>query len=287
VTVPGAPRAAAAAALPPALATAPAALPPALATAPAVRIRQGRYEARFARTPEDLDQALRLRFAVFNLELGEGLRESALTGRDEDAFDAFCHHLVVEDLATGAVVGTYRLQTAAMACAGHGLYTATEFDLTPLPADVLAGSVELGRACIARAHRHTRVLFLLWRGIAEYAHALGKRHLLGCCSLTSQEPRDGLALLDELAQRGAVHETLRVRARPSFVCLTSVAREPWTAPAVPRLFDMYLAMGAKVCSEPAVDRAFRTIDFLVVCDLRALSERDRKRFLVASPASCV
>jgi putative hemolysin len=252
---------------------------PALATAPALRLRQGRYEVRFASSAAELDQVLRLRFAVFNQELGEGLRESALTGRDEDPFDAFCHHLLVEDVAAGTIVGTYRLQTAAMAAVGRGFYTAGEFDLGSLPEDVLADAVELGRACIAREHRNTRVLFLLWRGIGEYARLLGRNRLFGCCSLTSQDPREGLALLERLAERGALHPTLRVRARPGFVCLTSVGREGVPPVAVPRLFDMYLAMGAAVCSEPAIDRAFRTIDFLVVCDLRALSERDRRRFL--------
>ncbi|MEW6273312.1 MAG: GNAT family N-acyltransferase [Thermodesulfobacteriota bacterium] len=269
----------------PSLATAAREPSPALATAPTVRFRQGRYQVRFARTPDELDQALRLRFAVFNVELGEGLRDSVLTGRDEDPFDAQCHHLLVEDVASASVVGTYRLQTSAMAAAGRGFHTATEFDLSVLPGPLLAQSVELGRACIARPHRNTRVLFLLWRGIGEYARRLGKRWLFGCCSLTSQEPRDGLALLDHLAARGALHDGLRVRPRPGYACLTSVPRAAAPAVAVPRLFDMYLAMGAKVCSEPALDRAFRTIDFLVLCDLAALGERDRRRFL--APARTV
>ena len=49
---------------------------PALATAPKAVLEQGRYELRFARTPEELDAILELRFRVFNLEMGEGLEES-------------------------------------------------------------------------------------------------------------------------------------------------------------------------------------------------------------------
>ena len=33
----------------------------------------GRHSVRFARKPDDLDNILRIRFKVFNLELGEGL----------------------------------------------------------------------------------------------------------------------------------------------------------------------------------------------------------------------
>jgi len=49
-----------------------------------------------------------LRFEVFNLELGEGLAESYATGLDVDPFDEFCDHLIVEELATSEIVGTYR-----------------------------------------------------------------------------------------------------------------------------------------------------------------------------------
>lgn len=98
-------------------------LPIGIADVPEVEIGDARYLVRYARTPEELDDVLRLRFEVFNLELGEGLRESFETGRDEDAFDAVCRHLMVVERATGDVVGTYRMQTSAMAAAGRGFYT--------------------------------------------------------------------------------------------------------------------------------------------------------------------
>ena len=39
-------------------------------------LEEGRYRLRFARTAEELDAVLRLRFEVFNLELQEGLDTS-------------------------------------------------------------------------------------------------------------------------------------------------------------------------------------------------------------------
>jgi putative hemolysin len=242
-------------------------------------LAQGRYEIRLARSSAAVDAALRLRFEVFNLELGEGLRRSLLTGRDEDEFDATCQHLVVLDRDHGATVGTYRLQTAA-AARDRGFYTAREFDLAALPAEILEGGLELGRACIARAHRNTRVLYLLWRGIAELARREHKRWLFGCCSLTSQDPREGRALLDVLAKRDALHPDFQVRPRPGFQCWPALeAAVAAPVVAVPRLFDMYLAMGARVCGEPAIDRAFGTIDYLVLFDLDDLDPRSRRRFL--------
>ncbi len=47
----------------------------------------------------------------------------------------------------------------------------------------------------------------------------------------------------------------------------------------PKLLRAYLTIGAKICSEPAIDRDFRTIDFLTLLDLQTLHPRVAKRFL--------
>jgi len=241
---------------------------------PSLDFGDPRYDVRFARSREELDAVLRLRFDVFNLELGEGLAASLATGRDEDEFDAACRHLMVVDRASGDVVGTYRLQTSALAAAGRGFYSATEFDLSGLPAAVLGDAVELGRACVAREHRNTRVLFLLWRGLAAYVAFNRKRYLFGCCSLTSRDPGEGARAAALLARGGNDHPEFRVAPLPGFECDAGGALAP--PPAIPRLFRMYLSYGAKVCGPPAVDRAFGTIDFLVLLDVDAM-ERGRHR----------
>jgi putative hemolysin len=232
---------------------------------------QGRYRLRFARSAEDLDRALRLRFEVFNRELGEGLAESWRTGRDEDGFDALCDHLLVEDARSGELAGTYRMQTAAMAAVGSGFYSAREFELEALPAGVLGSAVELGRACVAKPYRGGRALLALWRGIAEYVRITGQRFLFGCCSLSSRSPAEGWALHRELVRRGALDAAGAIPTRPEFAC----AREgdgPVALPPTPPLFDMYLRAGARIISEPALDRAFGTVDFLVLLDLMALPD---------------
>jgi len=67
--------------------------------------------------------ALRLRFLVFHLALNEGLVAAYTTGHDIDEFDAVCDHLIVEHAPTGKIVGTYRLQTGAMASKHAGFYS--------------------------------------------------------------------------------------------------------------------------------------------------------------------
>lgn len=245
---------------------------------PEIDAGDGKYLVRFARTAEELDAVLRLRFEVFNLELNEGLESSFSTGRDEDAYDLCCHHLMIVERVSNRVVGTYRLQTSAMAAAGSGFYSATEFNLSMLPGSVLGDAVELGRACIAKEHRNTRVLFLLWRGLALYLIHTAKRYLFGCCSLTSQNLAEGLRFYQQLTDLESVHPTFGVDVQDAFSCdlpEAEIAEEPVK---MPTLFGMYLKIGARVISPPAIDRAFKTIDYLVLLDVYDLDERARKMF---------
>lgn len=250
--------------------------------APTTEIADGRYIVRFARTTEEVDAALRLRFAVFNLELREGLESSYVTGRDEDRFDVVCHHLIAIEKETGAVVGTYRLQTSEMSRSSFGFYCAGEFRIEKLPHWVLDESLEIGRACVARDHRNTRVLFLLWKGLAAFTAQQRKRFLFGCCSLTSQDPAEGWKAAHLIGRGGFFHPELFVTPRTEFVCErknAEVVNDADSRSQLPKLFLTYLRFGAKVCSDPAIDREFGTIDFFVIFDFEALGERYGQMFL--------
>ena len=257
---------------------------------PSGTLESGRWRARFARRPSELDDVLRLRYEVFNLELGEGLEQSHATHRDEDRFDGFCHHLLVEERASGSVVGTYRMQTSEMAREGCGFYSAGEYDLAKLPAEILEDSIEVGRACIHRDHRHKQVLFLLWQGLAAYVRSSRKRFLFGCSSLASQDPAVKASACTGSSKRRATC-TPRSWCRHSRRCgvsrrdlpINAAARDVATGDGgppvlLPTLFRTYLRYGAKVVSEPALDREFKTIDYLLLLDVAGVSLRTRQVF---------
>ena len=234
------------------------------------------YTIRLASSPVEVRAAQALRFNVFNLELKEGLAESYETGLDADAFDAVCDHLLVEHVATGCIVGTYRLQTGTMAAANQGYYSAQEFDFTPYE-PVREQVVELGRACVDRLHRNLSVLGLLWKGITQYAVARGGRYLIGCSSLTSVEPSVGARAYSDLCRRYLASPAFRTRPLPHCECsLATMSEEPVE---IPKLLRAYLGMGARICGVPAIDRQFGTIDFLTLQDLEALPAAARARFL--------
>jgi putative hemolysin len=257
---------------------------------------------RLARSADELRRAQQLRFEVFNLELGEGLAESYATGLDVDPFDEFCDHLIVEELGTSEIVGTYRLQTGQLAAANLGYYSEREFDFTPYE-PFRCEMIELGRACVHADHRNFNLLHLLWRGIARYAVERNARMLIGCSSISSQDPTDAVAVYQQL-QRYLVSPALRTNPRSEFVVAggddagwsgewphqappgssafaeaTADKPSPATAGASSRLLRAYLAIGAKICGPPAIDREFGTIDFLTLLDLHALPAMVRAHFL--------
>jgi putative hemolysin len=241
-------------------------------------LRESHYEVRFAHSRDELDSVLQLRFEVFNLELGEGLATSYETGRDADEYDDVCHHLMVVDTRNEELVGSYRMQTAEMADRYRGFYSSTLFDLSALPANVRRHSMEIGRACVARSHRSSQVLFLLWKGLAVYVAHNQLRYLFGCCSLTSQSPAEGWSVMHQIEAKGHLHEELAIvpRSRAALEPLKSPPEGP--AVQLPILFRTYLRYGAKVCGPPAIDRDFKTIDYLVLLDVDSLGPRIHRMF---------
>src|SRR5437899_7499813 len=185
------------------------------------KARQPKYAARLARSAEEVRRAQQLRFEVFNLELGEGLAESYATGLDVDPFDEFCDHLIVEELATSEIVGTYRLQTGQLAAANLGYYSEREFDFAPYE-PFRCEMIELGRACVHADHRNVNLLHLLWRGIACYAGERNARMLIGCSSISSQSPTDGIAAYEKL-QPHLVPQELRTQPRAEFTVVVAIA----------------------------------------------------------------
>lgn len=230
--------------------------------------RDSRYLVGFAISPRGAEKAFRLRYQVFNLELGEGLANSHATGLDRDIFDDQMAHLVLVERSSGEVVGTYRLQTVRHGLGHKGIYSAQEYDLASME-PYFDRAVECGRACIALGHRNFRTVYLLWAGIASFLNLYSQNFLFGCCSLTTIDPDDGWRAMKTIRGKSYLHPDLFLPARPEYSC-GSPSREhsPSLGDAIslPKLFKAYMTLGAKVVSEPALDRHFKTVDFLVMLD---------------------
>lgn len=242
--------------------------------APQYLAEDSRYAAFIARNKREIRSALSIRHEVFRVELGGDA--SNATGLEYDAFDFRCSHLIVIEKVTGKTVGTYRFNSFESARSREGFYSANEFDLSSISDEVLTAGIEIGRACILAEHRNTKVLFLLWKALANHLARSGKRYFFGCCSIFSTDAATGVSAYKLLKERGHFHEHLKVPPLRNAVNVT--AESTLENVELPSLFNMYLRIGAKVCGEPMIDDEFGTIDFFVMFDLRDMDAKYRKMF---------
>jgi len=239
------------------------------------------FDVKIATNAREIEEAQRLRFQVFNLELNKGLKASYECGLDVDEFDAYCDHLIVRDLKSGDVVGTYRLLRGAQARRHIGFYSEKEFDLSRIK-ERDGELMELGRSCARKDFRDRSLLPLMWEAIAEQVRLHDVRYLFGCGSLYTTETAEVSAIFSLLKNRYYASEVFRVSpvANCRFVGVLSdlpISDEQTLFQKLPSLIKGYLRIGAVVCGAPALDKEFGTADFFLLLDFGTLKEEYLKR----------
>jgi putative hemolysin len=247
----------------------------------------GSLEVGLATTADAVAAAQRLRFSVFYQEMSAVADADArASGRDRDRFDAVCDHLVVVDRSVAGddgepvVVATSRLLRQEVADRTLGFYSAGEFDLSGMRArNPDRKFLELGRSCVLAPYRTRRTAELMWHGIWRYFRENELDVMIGCGSLEGIDI-DALAPLLALLRRHApAPEAWRVTAEGGDGISLDALGDPGPLGerallrALPPLIKGYLRLGAYVCEEAVVDRAFGTTDVFLVLPLEAISAR--------------
>lgn len=243
-----------------------------------VEIRTERLMVRQATSDREIEEALRLRFEVLNVELNEGLQTSWENGQDTDRYDPLCDHMIVVDSLSDRIVGTYRLLPGARVEGGIGYYSETEFEMSAFHA-LRGNKLELGRACVHRDFRGSSVLNLMWAAIAQYVEVYDIHYLFGCGSIHSINPKT-ISAIHAYLKRFMTDETLRVsplKRIPGFQHVDCYDKQE-IAGSIPPLLLAYLRLGAQIAGEPALDEQFGVADFLVILDRTKLVERFNKRY---------
>ncbi len=247
------------------------------------------FVVKIADSLHEIEDALRLRFEVFNLELHEGLQSSFESGFDSDVYDTFCDHLIVKEIATNKVVGTYRLLPQEKAEKHIGFYSENEFDLSKFK-KLPGQSLELGRSCVAKEYRSLAVINLLWSGIAKYLEMHSIANLFGCASFHTNNVTEIAAAYAYFQLYHFAPEEYRVA--PLDICSMSLLFQLLTSEDIekayrkfPPLMKGYLRLGAMICGEPAYDKEFGTTDFLIVVDTQKITEKYKNHYHSSAKAS--
>lgn len=236
-----------------------------------VELTRGRYRARLADGPEDLARAQALRGLAFHRE-----------GSDADAFDAICHHVLVEDMPSGAVVCCFRLMPLAGGAEIGRSYSAQFYELSAL-AEFEGPMVEMGRFCIHPDWHDPDILRVGWGAMTAYVDAQGVELLFGCASFSGTDAReyyDAFAVLK--ARHLAPRRWLpRVKAPSVFRFAERLRRKPDLKAAMlrmPPLLKTYLTMGGWVSDHAVVDAQMNTLHVFTGVEIAAIPPA-RKRLL--------
>ena len=233
----------------------------------------GRYTVRFARSVEDLDQIQRLRFEIFNLELGEGLDSAFQTGRDHD--DARPPLPPSADRLRGDRRDRGHLSAADRSRWRSGITVSTRRASSisgRLPREFLA-QCGRGRPRLRRPEppqRPSAQSAVAGAGAVPAAEP----QALTCSAAARSLPRTqrwARRRSRSLSAKGHVHPTL-LRAAPSRPGLPGrriPARSQAARCTSRRSSRAISTSGPSVFGPPAIDRQFKTIDFLVALDVAA------------------
>ena len=239
-----------------------------------INIERDDYIIKTAETGAELEETLRLRHDVFYKEI---IGKKLLFEMDIDRFDTRCDHLIIIDRKTEEIIGTYRLIASDFST---DFYSEGEFDIEDIKR--LEGvKLELGRACIDRRYRNGQTIVLLWLGLNEYINKIQAKYLFGCSSVNTIDSRK-IALIQRYLQKNHYSQPhIRVKPNKKYRVkdLSSIMSnlepasifEKKTARLIPSLLNSYLAIGARICGEPAYDREFKCMDYLTILDVEAMN----------------
>jgi L-ornithine Nalpha-acyltransferase len=227
-------------------------------------LSKGRYRARATQSAQELRRAQRLRALAFY----------GRNGVDSDAFDDRCQHVLIEEVATGALVGCFRLLALSGGAAIADSYSAQFYDLSTL-AHFKGPMAEIGRFCLHPAHTDPDILRVAWGALTAHVDANGIAMLFGCSSFPGTDAApysDAFALLrDRHLAPTSWHPGIKAAEVYSYA--TALRQKPDLKRAnavMPPLLKTYLMMGGRVSDHAVVDREMNTLHVFTGLEIAAI-----------------
>jgi len=231
-----------------------------------------RFEIIFVKDEKLLDEVKYLRSRVF---FGKNEKE-------EDEFDSYSHHLAVMDKEKNEIIGSYRLLLGSDAKKHNGFYSETEFDLANIKKNCQGQVLEMSRACVLGSYRRFPILKFMWKQIISFMLENKVEYIFGCPSIENLDADYVGKIVSYFKTSCFAGEDFRVQPLKGKICKYN----PYTGnfdlkeilSSLPSLIKGYLKMGAVICSDPALDSYFKTVDFFMMLDVEKMNVSYRKKF---------
>ncbi|XXX74015.1 GNAT family N-acetyltransferase [Sorangium sp. So ce134] len=170
-------------------------------------------QCRIAQTRKDLDDALRVRWAVFGQELGL-LAAAPAAPREVDPYDTLDTTIHFVAYADGQPIATTRLllPNPEVACArgGYlGVDLESRFDLGAIHAPGLS-LAEVTRFCVFAQHRSSGALDALHAAMLEESRSRGITHWIAAVNAETDHAGDAAIILQVAAALGLVSRRVQV-----------------------------------------------------------------------------
>lgn len=244
----------------------------------------GSLRAFTANSADDLLRSQQLRYQIFFEEMGaEPSPEMRAQKRDFDQYDEFCDHLLIEDISTAKIVGSYRILRRSKLPADMSFYTAKEFDLSKPLAHFKGEVMELGRACVDINYRDRATIQLLWRAIGEYSAKYNIELMFGCGSFNGADFTEHAAALSYLYHNHLAPAEFRPNAvaenfNPINLLPMDKIDAKRTLASLPPLIKGYLRLGGFIGDGAYEDHDSNTTDVCIVLRMETLSQKYFDKF---------
>jgi hypothetical protein len=238
-----------------------------------------------ASTQRQIDDALRVRWAVFGEELRLIGGPGPAAPREVNCFDTLETTLHIVVYAGTRPVATARLllpnTEVARSTHGHlGIDLEQKFDLSGVRAPSMR-LAESTRFCVVKDYRRSDVLVRLQSCLYQESRRRGVTHWIASANTETDSAEDAALLYQVADHKGLVHPRWRVRARERSQP-PAVPRAPLYTPAererarlgwfdslrLPRTLGLFAhKMGARFLGEPLYDAHFRRYSMPLIAAL--------------------
>ncbi|MCK8462657.1 GNAT family N-acetyltransferase [Aliiroseovarius sp. S1339] len=228
-------------------------------------VTKGCYVARFGESQDDIKAAQALRHRCFR----------GHDGSDADPFDQLCRHILIEDRATRALVGCFRLMPLENGTRIGDSYSAQYYELSALRA-YDAPMIEMGRFCIdPEAKGGADILRVAWGAMTRYVDDENVGMLFGCSSFQGTDAAQYFDTFAMLRDRHIAPKRWlpRVKAPKVFRFAQRLRRKPDAKLAMrtmPPLLRTYLLMGGWVSDHAVVDHDLNTLHVFTGLEIGAV-----------------